>query len=805
MQKLSSLFNICEKASQVFIVIPIILLLGFFATDTALSVWELLYTLWPFVFIFLAASAGVPFLFYRITGKRSSLTAKLVTVTAMLFCIVLLAGFNLQGVFLRISSAANCVLIAFACLSVGRNFFDLLKVNFTKPSERLILSALAGFGIFSLTIMLSGVLYKTGRSVTWAIILIFVLAGAFSIKEQVKDFRELLDNWHRNAELKEIMLLLCLALTVLITLPMSFVPPLDYDVTEYHAELPRSYLYQEKIEFSEHNIFSGMPQNMEMLTLASMSLNKESKWFTAKLLHWLFLPLLIAMVFLTAKKMGAGKYSVTGIMLLLSSPLTLFLSAKLYVETGMCSFGLAALYCCLSAEGGDNKRLYLLSGIFAGLSAGVKYPALLFFCMPVMLIICLDNWKKGSALKSAAVFIAGILFVFTPWLAKNVLQTGNPVFPIFNSLFSVTGWTDILNQRFHDAHRASDFSSSAVFSYLKILFFKGRQLFPTPFIFILLSVPGMFSHEKEIRRHFRYLFGWVMLIVMLWFFLTHRLDRFLQPAFVIASLGGAVALADLKNRYLKMFFIFASILVFLFSITIAGWSLYLKDKGYSSVALHGKSAELILKNDPSYKAAEILKTFPPQSKILALGDAAHFYYPHNVKMAVVFDHHPLFTALEKSESAEQLAAFLKKDSYTHLYISWPELARLHATYYKAYELDAGKQKILRLFLSKNVRKITPLVSLWPEWQGETALLPDFFKEDFAAYRRVFGVKSEKIFASSSYAAARPWLGIYGHSQDLGRSQGQLLNLFKSYNTLLSPTRKGGPPPLCRAPYECLQF
>ena len=155
----------------------------------------------------------------------------------------------------------------------------------------------------------------------------------------------------------------------------------------------------------------------------------------------------------------------------------------------MCCFGVAAFYLYLSAR--EDKKssaiALLISGIFAGLATGVKYPALLFFCVPIFLMTIATGNKKSQGVKDSLIFILGIFITFSPWLLKNYLQTGNPVYPIFNNLFAISNWSEFLNQRFYDTHHSTDFSLSAITTNLKNIFITHRQLFPCGFILSLLT------------------------------------------------------------------------------------------------------------------------------------------------------------------------------------------------------------------------------------------------------------------------------------------------------------------------------
>ncbi len=769
------------------------------------------YTLFPFIALFGVLITGIPTLLYFASTKSLKRTSKLLNLLFLILLLFTIAGVNTSGSIIRFSYAANTALILFTASCLGRRIFDLLKIKLDLPLSRITISTLFGFGLISLLFLTVGSLYQTGITTTWGIIIFCVLFAAPALSQQVADIKFTTVASHESATVKKLFIRSTLVLSFLLVLPCSFLPPMDYDVTEYHAELPQRYLHYGKIEFDKNNLFSGMPQNMEMLTLASFSLSTgKIPWITAKLIHWIFFPLLILLTIMIAGELGAGKDSWLATILLMSAPLSMFIATKLYVEIAMSCFGLASFYLFLCANKNKQKSIILIiSGIFAGFAAGTKYPALLFFCLPITIMVAFNHRQKAISVKDALFFIGGILLSFSPWMLKNYFQTGNPFYPIFNNLFNVSGWDKVLQQRFHDAHHATDFSLEAIKTNLQNIFIFGKQLFPSSFIFSLLLIPlfvktqiSVNDNDKQNITTNKSLIIWICSIIVMWFYLTHRLERFLHPGYVIASIGGAVGIAKIKNKYLKGIFKILIMTLFTTSLVVFGWSIYIKDNAISKVILGKESPDSFLAKQSWYQQSQILKALPKNSKVLALGEAAHFYYPYNIKMTVVFGHNPLISVLKNANSVADIEDFIKKQGYTHIFISWFELARLHATYCQAYTITPNKQRLLRKFIVKNVTHIMPL-SAWQDWNGEKENLPKFIKNDFAKYKKIFGIKSTSILPHSSYTMARPWIGAFGNNEQLTTSTRQLLKILKDYQLLLSPTINGGPPPLARAPLECL--
>ena len=88
-------------------------------------------------------------------------------------------------------------------------------------------------------------------------------------------------------------------------------------------------------------------------------------------------------------------------------------------------------------------KYLLLSGVFCGLALGTKYNGLVtFFLLSVFVpVVYLRSHPKGAAVQGRAVgwavtySLVALLF-FSPWMIRNVYWTGNPVFPLYNRIFS---------------------------------------------------------------------------------------------------------------------------------------------------------------------------------------------------------------------------------------------------------------------------------------------------------------------------------------------------------------------------------
>ncbi len=224
------------------------------------------------------------------------------------------------------------------------------------------------------------------------------------------------------------VILSLIGLIFIIQLIQSFAPPLHYDALNYHLTLPKTYLINEKIGDLDWLVMSGMPQTTEMLYLNMMAIAGESSPLLLSCFFGIFT--VIGLVGFIKDKLdnesawvGAGS---------LISGYTLASSlAWGYVDWLSCFFGLGTIICLDHYRLTGNRKFVLIAGIFAGLALSTKYPAGVLFLAGLFVLIW-HSWRMKT--KFIPVFIQfglGMCIFAIPWLLKNVIFTGNPLYPFF--------------------------------------------------------------------------------------------------------------------------------------------------------------------------------------------------------------------------------------------------------------------------------------------------------------------------------------------------------------------------------------
>ncbi len=224
-------------------------------------------------------------------------------------------------------------------------------------------------------------------------------------------------------------------LPLLAALWACLVPPSQYDALVYHLALPQDYLRAGRLYAPPGIVYAHFPQNGEMLFTLALSLGSD---LLAQMYAWLGAALSVLWLLTFGRRLT--KAAPWAAVLVATNTAVLLLSSIAYVETLVMLWTTGALLAFAASGEGEDRGLLLLSAVFTGLALGAKYYAGLLAAALALRLLWRGRWKP------AALFTAVVTALFAPWLVKNWLLVGNPVFPFLYKVFPATaiGWTSSL-------------------------------------------------------------------------------------------------------------------------------------------------------------------------------------------------------------------------------------------------------------------------------------------------------------------------------------------------------------------------
>ncbi len=309
-------------------------------------------------------------------------------------------------------------------------------------------------------------------------------------------------------KLNRLYLLLFFSLLVLIagiTL-LGAVPPVSRDALTHHLFVPKLYIEHGGIYQIPTIPFSYYPMNLDLLYMIPLYFGND---ILPKYIHFFFALLTGWLIYDYLKKRTSLTYALLGSLFFLSIPIIVKLSITVYVDLGLMFFSTASLLLLFRWIDAEYKIKYLaLAGICCGLAAGTKYNGLItLFLLPLFIPILYTRSQdaaEGSSSKGLAfslVFMLAALVSFSPWLIRNYNWTGNPIYPLHNSIFQqihgkTTGQEPGNEKKLSTITKKLTSRGSGIFASRKILYHE------TWWQALLLPVRFFFTGQDDNPRYF---------------------------------------------------------------------------------------------------------------------------------------------------------------------------------------------------------------------------------------------------------------------------------------------------------------
>ena len=586
----------------------------------------------------------------------------------------------------------------------------------------------AGFflGIFSLTMLVSGDLGPLLLAATAGVVL-YWCARSGPLVPHIDESHEPGANHSGESRVLFSLMFVFAILGIL----CAFTPPREYDDQEYHSGSVAYYLRHVGSYRVPENVYSDFPQNVEMwlygLTRLAYPIFADGRW-TSDMLDGIYagkliqvgLGVLTAILvgWLTKRCVNPSGISATGreplyaMAFFYCSPVLIIFSGAAYVEIGLTFYlflGLCLFLLYASVQPSDTaaRRKYaILCGITCGLAAGCKYQGVLFGVIPITAFILLSDIGKTPfaqlyrqvRLRDTALFLLGVFVAFSPWLIRDLVTTGNPVFPLLYSMLGGHGWDAAHNAMWLKAHAPGPMTPASLGQSLWWNFLTDSDLNIAPLLSFLF-IPLIFLRPRSASAPVRWVMAYVVVCCALWFLFTQRIDRFLAPVVPAMAVLSAVGFAAWQEGWVGKALkgVVAACLIFaLLQGLIIG-----SGHGAFTAGLFPDEKEDFLRDDPqfyhAYEAVQFINknVTDPKAKALFLGEARAFYCDVECLAPTVFNTNPIEAALRECATAKEVAERLKAQGFTHLLVNWTEFARLCKSYGAFEDFDFRKWATFR--------------------------------------------------------------------------------------------------------------
>lgn len=483
-----------------------------------------------------------------------------------------------------------------------------------------------------------------------------------------------------------------------------------YDVLSYHLQLPRDWIGMGKVWPVEHNVYSYLPGYMEAAfaqvavalgaggSPTAMIEAEGTPLIASQLLHaWIA----IVAALLTAsagtslcRRVGAKAPNVSGALagaILLAAPWSVVTGSMAYNEMGVIALFSAAIVASLEHKVRPMRR-GLVSGVLIGAACGCK-PTALLFAAPVVGLTLIWSTDRRLWFRLIWPACAGGLIMLLPWLVRNTMAGGNPVFPQLTGIFGSAHWSAEQAARYKTGHTFE----GSVFDALRLLVLSDPSdpaststravhrglMHPqwsllAPMALVALIAGGLI---RATRRYTGLLVVALLIQLTAWVALTHVQSRFLMPMLVPMALAVAVALSQLGQSTAR---VTGFVLVLIPAITTA--ALFSREQssfgGPNMVTVFGAAqftSPVSVDQDPQSMppAVFINSQLPPEARVLMVGGAAPLYIDREILYATTWDKLELAKLLDREpENTGGWARALSDRGVTHVYMDAGEIERL---------------------------------------------------------------------------------------------------------------------------------
>lgn len=322
--------------------------------------------------------------------------------------------------------------IAFGILSVAGGLGRRLRIPLeVHRLTRLALQAALGLGLLGIAVLVAGALGFLRPLVGWGGLFVLGVILWPDLLGWWRDWGDLSVLWDEGGRIGR-AIAVGVALILLSTLSIALAPAVKFDTLVYHLTLPHIYLSASRVVYVPQIMYWGMPQTGEMLyTWAIMLVGDPA----ATVLGW-------GVGLLALVGLGGyvtDRFSPTAAWVSVASLVSGFtLASELswgYVDWLVILYGLSFLVAIDRWAQTRWRGELLLAGVFAGLALGTKYTA------GVLLLSALafTSWKSRGKASLKGLFLVwfqisfAVILVALPWFVKNILATGNPVYPFLFS------------------------------------------------------------------------------------------------------------------------------------------------------------------------------------------------------------------------------------------------------------------------------------------------------------------------------------------------------------------------------------
>ncbi len=323
----------------------------------------------------------------------------------------------------------------------GRRLLHVLRAKPGSSLEEFVFSAGLGLGLFMYAILALAFL---GLLYAWLVWLILVILGIVLFQDiwgSVKNLGKRLGGlfaagFSVKNRAVDILLISLISIYLLVNLIGALAPEIEPDALVYHLYVPRIYIQNHRLVYIPYEFRAAFPLGMEMLFTLGMLLSDS---ILAKLIHFSLGVLGLLATYCFGRKYLTDKVALLAAALFYAIPVVSWESTTAYIDLGFALFTALEMFALINWMCSSQQGWLLMASIMCGFAMGTKYHGLFGLILLILGILFkfyfIDKGRMLLVLKTLVIYGSISLLIVSPWLIKNYVFTGNPVYPFLNNIF----------------------------------------------------------------------------------------------------------------------------------------------------------------------------------------------------------------------------------------------------------------------------------------------------------------------------------------------------------------------------------
>lgn len=577
-------------------------------------------------------------------------------------CFIGLAGYFTDFIFVGI--------LFTGFFYIGKKIFEYLKFDlFDNRTEFFLFSFAIGETLVAYSVLTFGLAGLLNRWFFLSLFFIFSY-GAWQERKNIADFLTV----QRQFLVRKIppLYFLCAVLigvALFRAVVATCVPPTDWDSLAYHLAFPKIFLKHEKIFEIPWSANAHYPLNTEMIFTIALALKNDLS------AHWInfgHAVLLLVLILLIVKRYFLKETAILASLIFLAQPVVQRVIGNASTDFSVAVISMLSFLAFFRGiENKDetvDKKWFFLSGSLSGMAMNFKLTGTWTMATIIMVYLMVyfskmsfrtagNHWReeicerrktrslisriRGSDMTALQNFIVPVSYCFLgavilgfPFYLKNLVETGNPIWPYLGQWFGaskmeIEAWSRLQVNVAHGVEKT--FFHWICLPFLLAvkgdIFLYGLQYLFAPFFFFLVL--------KIVRKEIFSSFEKIVLLTLLiygsiWFWVM-QISRYMMPMILMV----AILIAEWTIRLWKRegYVRWVSIAVLFSFIPLKNLSMgnegyvFLNLKSKNAPNLSAKERYLELTCGLQHVMAQISnRRVPEHGKILFIGEVRGYYY-----------------------------------------------------------------------------------------------------------------------------------------------------------------------------------